>query len=468
MTVREFSFAGRVHDTAPVVLARRAELPDGMVRVETTPEKVWFAADPGRFDFTEEGHIGTFLVDAQEVTNREYKRFVDAGGYQGRSTGKSRSSETGRHFPGTGRWRIFRDTTGRPGPAGWELGTYPKGKDDYPVTGVSWYEAAAYAAFVGKRLPSVYHWAVASSSPGRRRFRSLARTSAVPWLRSGVTAAVSTTGDSTTSQATRGSGAATPRETSVSPSAGRATGRRTCSGTRRQIRRLDRNPTTGFRCVKPVTVDPQEARLDAPIAKKAPIDLEREKPFSEEGWNTWKNLLSYAKGPLDARVEWTDDSLPSWRMEKVSFAAAYANERVVAYLFLPSNVRPPWQVVVFWPGAYAALVDSSQDGRNTLDGSYWDYLVQDGRAVLYPILKGTFREVDAWTAWWTPPWATASSRRRTSSDPSTIWRRDPTFRKTESATWVLAGVASRVPSSAPSRSASRWRCSWEAGFTTVS
>ena len=52
----------------------------------------------------------------------------------------------------------FRDSTGRPGPSTWELGTYPDGQDDWPVSGVSWYEAAAYAAFAGKTLPTVYHW----------------------------------------------------------------------------------------------------------------------------------------------------------------------------------------------------------------------------------------------------------------------------------------------------------------------
>ena len=46
----------------------------------------------------------------------------------------------------------FRDTTGRPGPSTWELGTYPDGQDDWPVSGVSWYEEAAYAAYAGKRV----------------------------------------------------------------------------------------------------------------------------------------------------------------------------------------------------------------------------------------------------------------------------------------------------------------------------
>src|SRR5206468_3689667 len=53
---------------------------------------------------------------------------------------------------------LFRDATGRSGPATWTLGNYPAGAEALPVTGVSWYEASAYAAFAGKSLPTVYHW----------------------------------------------------------------------------------------------------------------------------------------------------------------------------------------------------------------------------------------------------------------------------------------------------------------------
>ena len=52
----------------------------------------------------------------------------------------------------------FRDTTGRLGPATWAAGDYPDGQDDYPVTGVSCYEVAAYADFVDKSLPTAQHW----------------------------------------------------------------------------------------------------------------------------------------------------------------------------------------------------------------------------------------------------------------------------------------------------------------------
>ena len=58
----------------------------------------------------------------------------------------------------------FRDTTGRPGPSTWEGGRYPGGQDEYPVTGVSWYEAAAYAEYAGKSLPTANHWIGAAST----------------------------------------------------------------------------------------------------------------------------------------------------------------------------------------------------------------------------------------------------------------------------------------------------------------
>src|SRR5262249_5132370 len=61
---------------------------------------------------------------------------------------------------------LFRDATGRPGPATWAQGEYPRGQEGFPVSGVSWYEAAAYAEFAGKSLPTIYHWATAASPWG--------------------------------------------------------------------------------------------------------------------------------------------------------------------------------------------------------------------------------------------------------------------------------------------------------------
>ena len=107
--------------------------------------------DPVRFGLV--GDVDDFWIDRFEVTNRQFKEFVDQGGYRRRDYWREPFIEGGRSVPWEEAVGRFRDATGRPGPATWKSGTYPDGQADFPVGGVSWYEAAAYAAFAGKSLP---------------------------------------------------------------------------------------------------------------------------------------------------------------------------------------------------------------------------------------------------------------------------------------------------------------------------
>jgi iron(II)-dependent oxidoreductase len=59
----------------------------------------------------------------------------------------------------------FTDRSGRPGPRDRSGGSCPPGKADHPVTGVCWHEAAAYARWVGKRLPTAAEWQKAGGWP---------------------------------------------------------------------------------------------------------------------------------------------------------------------------------------------------------------------------------------------------------------------------------------------------------------
>ncbi|HVI23919.1 MAG TPA: protein kinase, partial [Myxococcales bacterium] len=124
-----------------------AEVPPGMVRVVR-----------GRVRFGAIGDLDDFWIDRFEVTNRQFKDFVDQGGYRRRDYWREAFHEGSRTLPWEAAMEKLRDTTGQPGPATWASGTYPDGQADFPVGGVSWYEAAAYAAFAGKSLPTVYHW----------------------------------------------------------------------------------------------------------------------------------------------------------------------------------------------------------------------------------------------------------------------------------------------------------------------
>jgi iron(II)-dependent oxidoreductase len=100
--------------------------------------------------------VAAFYLDRYAVTNEQYLRFVRAGGYEDLEIWPQEV------WPGVVK---FTDQTGEPGPRGWENARYPAGKADHPVVGVCWFEAAAYARWVGKRLPTAAEWQKAGGWP---------------------------------------------------------------------------------------------------------------------------------------------------------------------------------------------------------------------------------------------------------------------------------------------------------------
>ncbi|MEP6995525.1 MAG: hypothetical protein ABI968_13455, partial [Acidobacteriota bacterium] len=115
-------------------------------------------------------------------------------------------------------------------------------------------------------------------------------------------------------------------------------------------------------------------------------DFTKEKPASDEAFSLYKSLYAYDKTPLDVKNEGVDDTSPYWRREKVSLLAAYGNERVPVFLFLPKNARPPHQTVVFFPSSHARIARSSAD----MDMRLIDFVMRSGRALCYPIYRDTY------------------------------------------------------------------------------
>jgi eukaryotic-like serine/threonine-protein kinase len=74
------------------------------------------------------------------------------------------------------------------------------------------------------------------------------------------------------------------------------------------------------------------------------------------------------------------------RGPKSNRSPGYGNDRVRAYLFVPRNVSPPYQVVVGFPPGEAFAIRSSRE----LSLRWAAFIVQSGRAFLYPVYKGTY------------------------------------------------------------------------------
>ena len=99
--------------------------------------------------FSQEVFVESFYLDRFAVTNHEFLQFVKAGGYDRMDLWPQDV------WPNV---LQFVDKTGLPGPRFWSQGRPSKDRMNHPVVGICWYEASAYARWVGKRLPATAEW----------------------------------------------------------------------------------------------------------------------------------------------------------------------------------------------------------------------------------------------------------------------------------------------------------------------
>lgn len=110
-----------------------------------------------------EVYLGAFYIDKYEVTNGQFNEFVDATGYvtdaeqHGASAVMVPQEQANEPVQGTDMgWSTAREGATWRTPEG--PGSSIEDFMDYPVVHVSWNDANAYAAWVGKRLPTEAEW----------------------------------------------------------------------------------------------------------------------------------------------------------------------------------------------------------------------------------------------------------------------------------------------------------------------
>ncbi|HUI58446.1 MAG TPA: protein kinase [Bryobacteraceae bacterium] len=349
-------------------------IPPGMVRVPGGTVSV-----PG----LEDVKLNAFLIDRYEITNRQFKEFIDRGGYQKREYWKQDFLKDGRRLSWEEAMSLFRDPTGRPGPSTWELGEYPQGHDDYPVNGVSWYEAAAYAEFAGKQLPTIYHWQHAARPGFYSDMTELSNFNGVGPAPIGSYKGIGAFGTfDMAGNVKEWCWNATGVQRYIR---GGAWNEPVYMFSDLDVRQpWDRSAQNGIRCAR-YDVH-QESGLLAPVT--TPIrDYSRERPATEQVFRLYQSHYSYDPTDLDSRVEGIDEENSYWKREKISFAAAYGNERVSGYFYIPKHGTPPYQTIIYADPGRATRLPSPVPTEER----QFDFLVKSGRAFLRPVLKGLYQ-----------------------------------------------------------------------------
>ena len=186
---------------------------------------------------------------------------------------------------------------------------------------------------------------------------------------------------------------------------------------------------------------PEETLASRPLLNR---DFSKVTPASDDVFRVYRSMYVYDRTPLDAEVQTAPDATEDWTKHKITFNAAYGNERMTAFLFLPKRTRPPLQVVVFFP---SARVDFLQSSADLGDLSFVDYVIKSGRAVIYPIYQGMYeRQRRCSPCCPVRRWGVTSrlTGQGISGAPSTTCRRGPTSTRAASAISASARVPLRA------------------------
>lgn len=375
-------------EIAKLKLDKVGTLPENMARIPKSRTNMSVVG------LEQEGprQVCEFLIDKYEVTNSQFKAFTNAGGYSNKSYWKYPIYHNGKEIPLQTAWTLFVDKTGRQGPATWEAGTFPDGQENYPVTGVSWYEAAAYAAFAKKQLPTIFQWAVVAETSRTESIVPLSNFNGKSTTPVGSMPGYNTFGIYDL--------AGNAREWCFNERGPEARHQRYILGggwndptyafndSYSQLA-LDRSVGNGFRCIKELPNDSLISRLSVPVTM-AFRDYSKENPVDDKTFAIFLKQFNYDKTPLNPTAEpYFENEI--FKVEKITIDAGYNGERMDAYLFLPKGFKPPYQTIVFVPGSY--VFHANKFDTETL-GLVPDFILKNGRALLYPIYKGTFQRND--------------------------------------------------------------------------
>ncbi|BDQ03385.1 bifunctional serine/threonine-protein kinase/formylglycine-generating enzyme family protein [Ignavibacterium sp.] len=375
-----------------VELIEKDKLPENMIFVPGGNHKLMSSSVHQEKPVT----LNDFFIDKYEVSNAEYKKFISAGGYLRKDFWKHKFIKQGKEITWQEAMKLFIDRTNLNGPRSWVNQNYPEGKEKYPVTDISWYEAAAYAEFLGKSLPTVYQWEKAARN-GVPNYHSTSMPWGLIYPLDDISGRTNFNGNGTAPVDKYDFGisyyecyntAGNVEEWCLNRSTdgyvyadGSYEDSNYVFGTFKSSDGFYSSPSLGFRCVKNVEgKNSDQGGMQINLAPHIPVYH----PVDDSKFESIGKLYEYEKNPLNPKIILSEEN-EYWTKQKISFDSPFG-DRISGYLFLPKNAAQPYQCIIWNPHSGVYRYGYSADWAAE---KLYAENIKYGRALFVIIPKGT-------------------------------------------------------------------------------
>ena len=337
--------------------------------------------------------IGPYLISKFEVTNKEYLDFVLNKGYEKAEYWEFAIKEN-KDFMNS-KIKNFTGKFGKIGPSNWSYGMYPNGQDNFPVTGISWYEAMAYANYRNLSLPNVYQWASAATLSSSSSFMYKSNFTQNQLINVGSNENKNIYGLYDI--------AGNVREWIVNSLSDDSSIKGILGGSFNDEpyyfndyfgqNSMDRSIGNGIRLVKNLDseYETNETANNQYFVKVR--DFLNEENISNDVFEIFKSQYDYKISNLNKEEETLNYSFSSFAVDKFTIDAAYDNERLPGYVFYDKNIKGKYKPIIYFPGSNSINTNSFENGiENRM--KQFSYLLSDGYAIIHPIYKSTYERRD--------------------------------------------------------------------------
>lgn len=347
--------------------------------------------------------ISPFSISKFEVSNKEYQEFLDNGGYTNPRFWDFPIIIGDRSYDFKSTVKLFVGKYGKPGPANWSYGKFPSGTDNLPVTGISWFEAKAYAKYRNLEIPNVFQWLYASGTGFSRIYDSTVIENS-NFNSNQMREVTDPRGNANGINNIAGN----VKEWLHNPFGGKKIEYSILGGSYQEpsyyvknyasLPPLDRSIGNGIRLVKNFTENENNLNKSL-VVPDFYRDITTEPDVSDEVFQIFKSQFDYKRNELNVSIKIADDFKSGYTLETFNLDTTYdSKEKLFGYIIYSNSYKDRYSPVIVVPSA-AGIVNKTVNELPDRLLSQFKYLIDEGYAIFHPIYFNTYsreRVINTW------------------------------------------------------------------------